>query len=216
MWVHISKHSLFRLKITVGCLTSTYPSIHVETPSRSRSVVDCAHIRAFTFLLTKTLSRSRSVVWFMVCCVLCVCVHVVLCCGVGGVCVVVLWWCVCVVCGEAWHTLSLLLSSLLSFVSSSYLYFSLFFFFFFFSCSFSCSCSCYFSFSSLSPLLATNQPTRRPTSRHLNVIWRRASALQSVPSLLPSPPPLLKNKEEEGTFYYRNIFRRGIYFLLRF
>ena len=29
--VRISKHSLFRLKITVGCLTSTYPSIHVET-----------------------------------------------------------------------------------------------------------------------------------------------------------------------------------------
>ena len=29
--VHISKHSLFRLKITVGCLTNTYPSIHVET-----------------------------------------------------------------------------------------------------------------------------------------------------------------------------------------
>ena len=26
--VHVSKHSLFRLKITVGCLTSTYPSIH--------------------------------------------------------------------------------------------------------------------------------------------------------------------------------------------
>ena len=26
--VHISKHSSFRLKITVGCLTSTYPSIH--------------------------------------------------------------------------------------------------------------------------------------------------------------------------------------------
>ena len=29
--MHISKHSLFRLKITVGCLTSTYPSIYVET-----------------------------------------------------------------------------------------------------------------------------------------------------------------------------------------
>ena len=29
--VRISEHSLFRLKITVGCLTSTYPSIHVET-----------------------------------------------------------------------------------------------------------------------------------------------------------------------------------------
>ncbi len=26
--VHISKHSLFRLKITVGCLTRAYPSIH--------------------------------------------------------------------------------------------------------------------------------------------------------------------------------------------
>ena len=26
--VHISEHSLFRLKITVGCLVSTYPSIH--------------------------------------------------------------------------------------------------------------------------------------------------------------------------------------------
>ena len=65
--VHISKHS---------------PSHHVATLSRSRSVVDCAqiqaftlkltrsrlvakcaHIQAFSFLLTKTLSRSRSVAW---------------------------------------------------------------------------------------------------------------------------------------------------------
>ena len=29
--MRISGHSLFRLKITVGCLTNTYPSIHVET-----------------------------------------------------------------------------------------------------------------------------------------------------------------------------------------
>ena len=28
--MYIFKHSLFRLKITVDCLTSTYPSIHVE------------------------------------------------------------------------------------------------------------------------------------------------------------------------------------------
>ena len=57
------KHSRWNsLKITVGCLTSTYPSIHVETPSRSRSVVWQAHIQALTFPLTKTLSRSRSVV----------------------------------------------------------------------------------------------------------------------------------------------------------
>ena len=49
---------------------------------------------------------------------------------------------------------------------------------------------------------------RRPTSRHWNVIWRTASAQQSVLSLLP---PLLK-KKEEGTFHYRNIFGEGIIF----
>ena len=153
----------------------------------------------------------------------------------GVVCVRVLWWCVCVVCGEDWHPLSLLLSLLpllfpfrFPFLFLSYLYFSLFFFFFFFfSCSFSysCSCSCSFSFSSLSlfsppnTMERTDQPTRRPTSRHLNVIWRRASAQQSVlspplPSLLPSPPPLLKKKR--GNFLLQEYFRRGIYFLLQF
>ena len=55
----------------------------------------------------------------------------------------------------------------------------------------------------------TDQPTRRPTSRHLNVIWRTAGAQQSVlsppplHSLLPSLPLLLKKKG--GTFYFRNI-----------
>ena len=39
--VHISKHSLFRLKITVGCRLCAHPSIHFFV-SRSRSVVDCA------------------------------------------------------------------------------------------------------------------------------------------------------------------------------
>ena len=57
--VHISKHSLFRLKITVGCPLCAYPSIHIETPSRSRSVAWQVHIQAFY----KKLSRSRSVVW---------------------------------------------------------------------------------------------------------------------------------------------------------
>ena len=170
--VHISKHSLFRLKITVGCLTSTYPSMHVETPSRSRSVDWRAHIQAFTFLLTKTLSRSRSVDFCLVWCV---------------------WWCVVKL-----GTLSLLLSLLpllFPFLFLSYLSFSLFFFFFFFffffSCSFSysCSCSCSFSFCSFFflpfyslfsslPFTATNtvqstdQQTRRPTLRRLNVMWR--------------------------------------------
>ena len=181
--VHISKHSLFRLKITVGCLTlNISPSIHVET---LKITVGC------------------------------------LVCGVGGVCVVLLWWCVCVVCGEAWHTLSL--SCSLSFLFSFPFAFPFFFpllslsfsllFLFLFSCSFSysCSCSCSFSFSSLSLSLFSSRhqtlwkepikPTRRPTSRHLNVIWRRASAQQSVlsllllSSLLPSLPPLLKKKK---------------------
>ena len=90
MWVHISKNSLFRLKITVGCLTSTYPSIHVETPSRSRSVARCAHFQAFTFLLNEdTLEITVGCLVYGVLCF--VCVHVVLC--------VVLVVCVLLCCG---------------------------------------------------------------------------------------------------------------------
>ena len=42
------------------------------------------------------------------------------------------------------------------------------------------------------------------------MIWRRASAQQSIPSLLLSPPSSLplsfqRTKKKEGTFYYRNI-----------
>ena len=53
-------------------------------------------------------------------------------CGVGGVCVVLLWWCVRVVCGEAWHNLSLSLSLSLALSPSSSLSlsFSLLSFFF--------------------------------------------------------------------------------------
>ena len=190
--------------------------------ARSRSIVDCARVQAFTFLLTKTLSRSRSVVWCVVWCVygvLCfVCACGVLVCGLC-VCtcgIVCCWLCVlfcCVgacVCGVKLGTHSLSLSLLLSlhpllfpfrfpFLFLSYLYFYLFFFFFFLSFS-----SLSLLFSSPNTMERTDQPTRRPTSRHLNVIWRRASAQQSVLSLLLSPPssPLQKR---EGTFYYRNI-----------
>ena len=145
-------------------------------------------------------------------------------CGVGGgVCCFVVVVRVCVVCGEAWQTLSLLLSLLallfpfrFLFLALSYLYFSLlfFFFFFFFSCSFSYSCSC----SSLSSMERTDQPTRRPPSRHLNVIWRRASAQQSVLSLLLSPPTSLlslSSSKKRGTFL-QEYFRRGNYFTLQF
>ena len=78
-------------------------------------------------------------------------------CGVccGGVCVVVLWWCVCVcVVKLGTHSLSLLFSLLpllFPFLFLSDLSFSLFFF----SCSFSFSCSCSCSFSFLFFLLSS-------------------------------------------------------------
>ena len=96
--VHISKHSLFRLKITVGCRLSTCPSIHF--------------------------SLDEDTLKITVGCLVC---GVVSC---GGVCVVVLWWCVVVVCGEAWHSLSLSLSCSLSFLFSFPFFFSLLFLFF--------------------------------------------------------------------------------------
>ena len=190
-WVHIFKHSLFRLKITVGCQTRTYLSIHIETPSRSRSVACGAHIRAFTFLLTKTLSRSRSVVWCVVWCACGACgVWVV--CGVGGV---VVWWRVCVVCGEAWHALSLALSlfflfslllnslsflpllfpflflSHLSFFSLLYLFLSSFSF------SFALAPSLALSFFSSHHQTLFQEPINQQISRRSNVTWHTAAAL---------------------------------------
>ena len=168
-------------------------------------------------------------------CVGCVCTCGVVCgvggvctcgvvCGVGGVCVVLLWWCVCVVCGEAWHTLSLSLalspsSSLSSSLSLSFfsrIFLSLSSFSFSLAPSLTLALALVLSLFFLSLLFSppntmerTDQPTRRPTSRHLNVIWRRASAQQSVLSLLLSPPssllPLPSSKKREGTFYHRNI-----------
>ena len=107
------------------------------------------------------------------------------------VCVCVCWVCVlgvCVVCGEAWHTLSLLfslLSLLFPFLFISYLSFS-------FSLapaltlalalvlSLSLLSSFYLLYSLFSSLpftptntvQSTDQQTRRPTLRRLNVMWR--------------------------------------------
>ena len=211
--VHISKHSLFRLKITVGCLTSKYPSIHKKL-SRSRSVV-----RGVCFLC----------VFFVcgVCCVLCgvLCwcwrLVVVLC----GCCV--LWvWCgvgcmyVCVFCVVfllfisilffLFLTLSLspslysflLLSSFLSSLFSSSLFFSL------------------PRFLSLSFFPSTHQTLwKESINQHGGQLRRTAGAQQSVlspppfsPSLLPSPPP----QKKVGTFLLQEYFRRGNYFLLQF
>ena len=193
--VHISKHSLFRLKITVGCLTSTYPCIHVETPSRSRSVACGAYPNIHFSLDEDTLKMTVGCL--------------VLCCGVlcGGVVLCGVLWCVVKL-----GTLSLSLS-----------------------CSFSYSCSCSFSLSLLSSFLpsslfsslpftptntvqSTDQQTRRPTLRRLNVIWRRASAQQSVLSLLLSPPssllPLPSSEKKRGLFLLQEYFGRGNYLKL--
>ena len=119
-------------------------------------------------------------------------------CGVvwcGVVCVVCVWCVVCVVCllSLSFFLLSSFLSSLLSSLFSS-------------------------SFSSL--FSSRHQTLWKESinqhggqhSRHLNVICRRASAQQSVLSLLlspllplPSPP-----QKKEETFYYRNISGKGI------
>ena len=79
--VHISKHSLFRLKITVGCLTSTYPSIHVE--DTLKITVGCPlcaypsiHFSLDEDTLEITVLRAHE---HMVCCVLCGCMRVLLC-----------------------------------------------------------------------------------------------------------------------------------------
>ena len=75
--VHISKHSLFRLKITVGCRLCTCPSIHFSLDEDTLKItVGCL---------------VCGVVCGVVCVVCCGGVVVVVCCG--GV----LWWCVVVV-----------------------------------------------------------------------------------------------------------------------
>ena len=142
--VHISMHSSFRLKITVGCLVCMW-------------VVWC-ECCCVCVCMWRVWCVGCVCTCGVVSVVVCVCMWRVWCvgcvCTCGVVCTVLLWWCVVKL-----GTLSLLLSLLpllfpFLFLSS--------FSFFFFSCSFSysCSCSCSFSFSSLlfsslSSLLAT-------------------------------------------------------------
>ena len=156
------------LKSTVGCLTSTYPSIHVETPS-----------------------RSRSVVW----CVLCVHVARVVCglcvgCGLfccGGACV----WCLVKL---GIHSLSCSLSFLFSFP-------------FFFSPIFIFISSFSFSFS-LAPSL-----TLALEAFECDLVQSKCTAIGSLPPPLSSLLPLPSSKKKkEGTFYCRNISGEGIIF----
>ena len=77
--VNISKHSLYRLKITVGCRLCTCPSIHFSLDEDTLKI---------------TVGCLVCGVVCVVCCVLCVCMWRVLCvgcvctcgvvCGVGG------------------------------------------------------------------------------------------------------------------------------------
>ena len=179
---HISKHSLFLLTKTLSRSRSVvaYPSIHIKL-SRSRSVDWC-------------------VVWCVcggVCDVLWWCVLCVLCCVWCVECVVVLWWCVCAVCGEAWHTLSLLFSLLpllFLFLFLSYLSFS---FSFSLASSLTLALALVLSLSLLSFFLlpfyslfsslpftptntvqSTDQKTRRPTLRRWNVMWHTVRSQQ--------------------------------------
>ena len=70
--VHRSKHSLFRLKIMVGYLTSTYPSIHLSLDEDTLKItVGCQVCGVWCGVVC--------VVW---CCVVLCCVGVVVWCGV--------------------------------------------------------------------------------------------------------------------------------------
>ena len=109
--VHISKHSLFRLKITVGCRLCTCPSIHFSLDEDTFKItVGC---------LVCGVVCVCGVLWWCVCVVCC-----------GGV----LWWCVLLCCGGAcvWCVVkldTLSLSCSLSFLFSFPFFFSLIFLF---------------------------------------------------------------------------------------
>ena len=117
-------------------------------------------------------------------------------------------WCGVVWCGVVWCVFLCIFLFFLSILFFLILALSLSFF--------SLLSSLLFSllFSPPNNVERTDQPTRRPTSRLLNLIWRTASAQQSVLSLLLSPPSSLPSPshrlKKEGTFYYRNISGEGI------
>ena len=162
-----------------------------------------------------------------VCVCVCKCVCVCVCCVVCvymWCCVVVCVLCGCVLCG--WCAFLCFCVVLLFFCLSILFFlflalslsFSLLSLFSLLSSVFSSSSTSLFSllFSSPNTVERPDQPTRRPTSRHLNVICRTAGAQQSVLSLLLSPPSSLlslsssKKKKRElfitGIFPARNLF----------
>ena len=143
------------------------------------------------------------------CVCLSVCVHVVFCvvwvlCVVWVVCVFVLFCFFLSILFFLFLALSFLLLSLSSLSSFLPLLSSLFCLLFLFLLS--------LLFSPTNTVQSTDQQNWRPTSRHVNVIWRTAGAQQSV----LSPPPISSlllspsSPKKEGTFHYRNISGEGI------
>ena len=100
--VHISKHALSRLKITVGCLTSACPSIHVETLKITVGCPPCTYpsIRVCDVCVCVVLAMCAcSVVYVLRVCVGCAFRVLVLWCAVLCRYVWCWCWCWCAMCG---------------------------------------------------------------------------------------------------------------------
>ena len=136
----------------------------------------------------------------VVVCTLCCGVWCFVCaCGVCGVCVVLLW-CVCVVCGEAWHTLSLLLCLLPLLFPFRFPFLFLSYLSFFSLLSLFSLLSSVFSSSSL--FSSRHQTQSNIEALECDLAQGKCTAVGSLPPPLPSLP---HPEKREGTFYYRNI-----------
>ena len=103
--VHLSKHSLFRLKITVGCRLCAHPSIHFSRDEDTLKITVGCRLCAYPSIRVCVESECGVcdenvcvgctfcvlVFWCIVMCVLCV-----LGCVLGCVCVCAVWCGVCV------------------------------------------------------------------------------------------------------------------------
>ena len=100
--VHISKHSLFRLKITVDCRLCTCPSIHFSLDEDTLKITVGCLMCGVVCVWCVVVVCCGGVLWWcvVVCCVLCV--HVA--CVVCGLCVYM--WC-CVWCWWFGHCCSM-------------------------------------------------------------------------------------------------------------
>ena len=109
--LRISKHSLFRLQITVGCRLSAYARIHLSLDEDTlKFTVGCRLCTGFCVVWCGMCGVR--VVCVCVCICVCVCVRVCACVLISlcacDVCCIVFVWCGVVLlffvwCGAAWH-----------------------------------------------------------------------------------------------------------------